>query len=116
LDFDYHLDLITFVYLRSVNIFWDWHHSPDGNILRKRIIGKPGNDEHHLTLPPEMIRDIKSFSDIPLILKAFIDVWFPHGEALYKEGIGTMHILQRGLEITYDTGISTCLQRFGYRR
>lgn len=116
LDFDYHAELFTFVYHRSVNIFWDWHISPDGNIARKRIIGKPGDDEHHLTMPPEMMRDLKALPDVGSIIGAYIEVWPPHSEALYEEDIGLLHMLQRSLEITYDTGISMCLKRFGYRR
>ncbi|NLN94407.1 MAG: hypothetical protein GX130_14045 [Candidatus Hydrogenedens sp.] len=116
LDFEYHAELFTFVYWRSVNIFWDWHISSDGNIAKDRVIGKPGDDEHHLTMPPEMMRDLKALPDVGLIIGAYIEVWPPHSETLYKEGIGLMHMLHRSLEVTYDTGISKCLQRFGYRR
>lgn len=115
LNYDEIEKMFSFVFLRANDIGWQWHQADDGSVDYELNVGNPFNDESNLSMPDEMLEDIKDLQIDELVCSEFIE-WFQENSSKLKaQGIDIWPPLFIALTLTFDAAHSILLKAFGYR-
>lgn len=116
LDDDEMTKLFQFVFLRTVDVVYQWHKAENGVIDADMAVGDPLAEDEYLQLPADIVSDIRKMQAPQIVYALMREWWSKNSEDLRIRGVDIWVPLSASLLMMSLTGVSIALKIFGYRK